>query len=102
MDETNKNVKNKELERSHNILNQDQEELNKQSKETHLLAKSLEENEINGRIVSYSFGGISIGLSVAICSIASIICLCKWRKKNGKGMELELGTHRNREKKQEE
>ena len=101
---TENKLKMKELEMSHNILNQDQEVLNKQSKETHLLAKSLEENEINGRIVSYSFGGISIGLSVAICSIASIICLCKWRKKNGKGMELELGTHRsrNREKKQED
>lgn len=89
-----------ELEKSHKTLDQDQVELKKENQENHLRAKSLEEKEKKGQLISLSFGGLSVGLSLAMCTMGIIICLCKRSKKKGRGLELELGTHSNRDEKQ--
>jgi hypothetical protein len=97
---TNINIKNMtennkkliDLEKSHQILDNDQKEISKQNIKNHILTKSIEKEEKVSRVVTLSLGSISVVLSALICVIGGITGLCKWRKEKKRGLEFEISA----------
>ena len=93
-----------ELEKNHIILDNDQKEINKQSLENNILAKSIEKKGKTSRVMTLSLGSIAVSLSALMCILGGITLVYKWRKKKNRGLASKIRgrTRKNMEEKYEQ